>query len=256
MKHRSLFVPFIVLGLLLVTGAGAEETKLLVLRDGSTIPVENAEIQGSFVHVYLTGGGMQAYPIEDVDLEGSGLKPGKTAFSGEELEIKQKKPVLQAASMLDAQSRDDTDSVMTITDADVDHITVEELAVEEALAAAEASGVVNLPVSNIRKQISGGVLKLTGTIENNGTEKVGSISVSVKAVAEDKSVVGTGKAVVKDELAPGTKIGFAVEFPVKGPATDVDVTARGLPASAAARSKEQKQEGQEDPEPERDEVPG
>jgi hypothetical protein len=242
MKHRSLFIPFIVLGLLLGTIAGAEESKLLVLRDGSTIPVENAEVKGSFVHVYLIGGGMQAYPIEDVDLQGSGLKQGKTAFSGEELEIKQKEPVQQAANMLDAQSRE-ADAVMTITDADVDHITPDELAAEQAVADAEASGVVNLPVTNIRKQITGGVLKLTGTVQNDGTEKVGSISVLVKAVAADKSVVGTGKAMIKEELAPGAKIGFNTEFPISSSAKDVDVTARGLPASAAAAQSAQKPAG-------------
>jgi hypothetical protein len=250
MKHRSLFVPIIVLWLLLGTGASAEESKLLVLLDGSTIPVENAEIKGSFVHVYLIGGGMQAYPIEDVDLKGSGLKQAKAGFSGEELEIRQKEPVQQAATMLDAQSQD-ADSVMTITDADVDHITTEELAVEQALADAEASGVVNLPVNSIRKQITGGVLKLTGTILNDGTEQVGSISVAVTAVAADKSVVGTGKAMVKEELAPGAKIGFNIEIPVKGPATDVNVTARGLPASAAARKAGQPTEGPKEPEREK-----
>jgi hypothetical protein len=235
MNHRFPFVPIVVLGLLLVvSSAGADETKLLVLRDGGTLTVKSAEIKGSFVHIHLIGGGMQAYPIEDVDLEGSGLKPTAAAFSGEQLEIKSKKPIQQTATMLDAQSSEDTDAVLTITDADVDHISPEELAAQEAAAAADASGVVNLPVTNIRKQVTGGVLKLTGTVQNDGTDKVGSISVSVRAIAEDKSVVGSGNARISDELAPGTKIGFNVEFPVKGPPKDVDVTARGVPASIAA----------------------
>ena len=73
--------------------AGAQVTERVVLNDGTVIDNVQAELRGTFVWVTFPAGNMQAYALEDVDREASGLLPDEE--SGDEEDQVRRRPSLR-----------------------------------------------------------------------------------------------------------------------------------------------------------------
>jgi len=219
--------------------AFAEESHPLVLKGGKTLQVSKAAVRNGMVLVTFADGRMQGYQLEDVDLAASGLVPSKKPAQ-EEVRT-QSVPKLSLAQRATAAR-------FQITDADVEH--VERPAPGEQAPAAtggqKGAQPASLQVSNLRQEISKGVLKLSGTLQNTGANPVSSIT--VEAVAEDagSKPSGRGTTVVSQQLAAKGSAPFSMSFPVSGPVYNVKVRALAsvasfnlgkVPAPAAGKEK-------------------
>ena len=73
---------FLVFAVLIATCAAAGvESVSRVFTDGSRLDGVKAELKSDLVWVTLPSGAMQAYPVEEVDLEASGLLAEPTAVA-------------------------------------------------------------------------------------------------------------------------------------------------------------------------------
>lgn len=200
------------------------QTQTVVLDGGATIEVAGATVSGGYLLVTFPDGHTQAFLLEDVDLEASGL----TA-----------RPADRAAptgptSIADARSSVPASARITLTDADVDHVRAarrSEPGEEEPEQAGDEPRPAALLVSDLAQQMSGGMMTLTGRVRNSGGQPVTAVTLQAQAVDDQGAVAGSGATSIPDEIAPGGAVSFTIEFPVRGRVTDVKVSARAAIAA-------------------------
>jgi len=202
--------------------ASADESHPLVLKGGKTLQVSKTVVRNGMVLVTFADGRMQGYQLGDVDLAASGLVPSKKPAQEVRTQSTPKLSLAQRATAARFQ----------ITDADVEHV---ERPVPGQVATATGSKkqapAASLQVSNLRQEISKGILKLSGTIQNTGANPVSSITVEAVAMDAGGKSSGRGTTVVSQQLAPKGSAPFSMSFPVSGPVYNVRVRALASVAS-------------------------
>jgi len=221
----SRFVFVCIAVFLVCVTVGSVSAEELVLANGTRMEIAKASIEGKLVYVTFASGQMQAYPVEEVDLQASGLLPEV---------VPEEKPEKRTRNIADARSPDTGRSGATITDQDVGHVdptaaTPEKQ--EEAQETGEAVPAVSLRISDTKQQIAGNVINLTGKVQNSGTETVAMIMIIAKAVDEKGVEIGKGSTSISQELAAGEEIVFAVSFPFQGRIADIKVSAQASMAN-------------------------
>jgi len=195
----------------------------VVLKAGTTLEVEKAQVQGGRVFLTFANGRMQAYPVEEVDLEASGLAPK------EEAEDTAEKPHKKLVSLSEAVSPEGAESRLMVTDGDVQHVRPGAAAeAQEGEGEGEAkpgAAAASLLVSGLSQQITGSMVDLSGTVKNNGGKPVASITLEALATDREGNQVGRGTTVISQELAPNASIGFTMSFPLSGEVGDIRVRA-------------------------------
>jgi len=223
---------------LVAAGAGAEEAAVVVLQGGQEIPVASVKVTGSFVYLTLPNGQMQAYPVEDVDLELSGLLP-------EPVQTTETQPTSQPTGIAAAQSSGGDEASLVITDADVDHVMP--ASAEGSSEENAGSGLPNpLEVKDIRKRTYGGMLRLSGTVVNTGADPVSDITLVAQAMDKQGEEIGTKSEPVA-ALPPGATANFNMRFPVKGAVADIKVEAHGVATGPPGPRTPQRQQAPQRP---------
>jgi len=169
--------------------------------------------------VTFQDGHSQAFLLEDVDLEASGLAPVTSERPGNP----------GPTSIADARGSADSSSRVTLTDADVNHVRPALRTAppeDEGDPADEGPQPAALLVSDLSQQIAGGVLTLSGRVRNSGGQPVTSVALQAQAVDGQGNVAGSGSTVIPDDIGPGQVVSFTIDFPVSGRVTDVKVSAR------------------------------
>ena len=210
----------VVLAFLIATAA-VVSADTVVLKVGATLEVEKAQVQGTRVFLTFANGRMQAYPVDEVDLEASGLAPKEDA------DADRVRPRTKLVSLSDAVSPEAAESRLKVTDDDVQHVrpglqvTDEEEEGERKPSTAGAS----LLVSGLSQQITGSMVDLSGTVKNNGGKPVSLITLEALATDREGNQVGRGTTVISSELAPDASIGFTMSFLLSGEVGDIRVRA-------------------------------
>lgn len=215
-----------VLGMLVLAalfGAAQLAADELVLESGKRIAVTDMRIVGGQVYATLPGGQMQAYRVDDVDLEASGLKtePAKKPQS------ETRKP----ASLSSIADRDRGGSRISITDEDVAHVEPSAASTEEAPMSEEAADELIVQVRGHSR--SGNQLRVEGLVSNQAGFPVRGVELTATATNAEGEDVGTGSSTVEGEIAPGGSASFTITVQLTGEATGANVQVTG--ALAAAR---------------------
>ncbi len=221
--HKFFVAGVVVISLLITAGVMAESRAVLVLTDGTSLDISKASVEGKLVYVAFESGQMQAYPIEEVDLQASGLVPEAAVK-----EVRRK----NVPTIADARSPDTGRTGTTITDGDVSHVKPSEQTPEiEETKEGETAPPVALAISDTKQQIAGNVINYSGMVLNVGTETVGMITVKVSAVNDKGVSIGEGSTTITREVVSGNSVAFAVSFPFEGRIAEIITGARATLAN-------------------------
>ncbi len=219
--HKFFFVAVVAVLVFVAGGAAADPAGVLVLTDGTQLEVASASVEGKLVYVAFETGQMQAYPIEEVDLQASGLVPEAVVADT---------PKKKTRNIADARSPETGRSGATITDQDVSHVKPG-VPVDEKAEEGEAATAVALAISKTKHQIAGNIVNYTGVVHNAGTETVSMITVTATAVDAAGVTIGKGSTSIAREVPPGKDIAFAVSFPFDGRIANILTSARATMAN-------------------------
>jgi hypothetical protein len=240
MVNRRVVPMICVIVLMCLGAAAADDGKHLVLRDGSSIVVEQATVRSGAVVVQLPNGRFQQYEVADVDLVASGLAdtparaPAESARTG-----------LGGGGRLGQAMAADSEpsSVVTITDDDVAHVdrTARPIADEddgdEATEEVD-SGEGALRISSVSQVVGDGQVTVSGQVVNDGVNELLDVTVSIGVVDIEGERIGEGTVGISRTLASGAAQGFSLVVPVTGEAANVQVSGRGTamvrPSAVAA----------------------
>jgi len=228
---------FLSLGfLLLMFGTAQADAGKVVLKDGTSIEATSVALVHGQVQLKLANGRFLAFDAEDVNLEASGLTPTAPPAKASE----QPKAAANSTGGMDgrfgkaiARSTEGKDKLQ-ITDQDVKHVRPE-TADEEVEKKEEPR--VHLDVSGLNHVLKNGILTVTGTVANTGTEEVSAISITAEAEDLENKAVAQGTTGISSTLKAGESKPFAIAMAVQGAVANIKVHARAALTNFKSKEK-------------------
>ena len=194
----------------LVANAAPSAADWLVLRDGSRLETNGPwTVRDKRITFTLKQGGLSSLRSADVDLEASALATRSAREAAEQpaapVAVKKKAPVLVLTD----------DDVRNVGESEAGGGNSADPTDAAATDAAEPKpGAVVVTDWDRALAASGQESEVTGTIRNTGKDLATSISVSVRAFAEDGKLAGTADAQLSTTvLPPGGNADFKAVFP-------------------------------------------
>jgi len=203
--------------LAVATTLAAAEPITLVLNNGDTIQATVNRRDGSFLYITLASGGMQAYPIEDVDLEASGLVP-----PADEQQPATKDKQDKASAFTKATVSEEEGAAVEITDKDVGHVRPPRPGGEESESPKPEPAVA---VEGMSTSFNQGSVVITGNVVNHGGVAVKHIVLDGIALGPADENKGQGSVSLDKTLEAGQSVGFSMSIPVEGEVANVRVRA-------------------------------
>ncbi len=199
------------LGIVLFSLAVAQAVDI-PLRNGKVIEVESYRLTGSYLMVKLSDGRQVGYDVADIDVE---------ALLAAEKEASTEAPVEQVRlrpSIMDATVEEGSEPGATISDEDVEHVTLtddtedEDEADEENAEGpppgfSEGQRVVqeNVAIEEARP----GVWQISGKVTNRSPVVVSDVRIQIEATPPGGQALPNVNARLADTLAPGQAVRFA-----------------------------------------------
>jgi len=195
----------------------------VVLRDGAVLEVTSATVQGKFLHTRMLDGHLQAYLLEDVDLDQSVLTADTSAAAAPT-------PTPPPGFFLStATSRSDVDAVWTLTDADVEHVIDEP---ETGAAEGEGQGGTRLSAQSTTMLAFSGVtqvasetgLRISGSVKNITDETLSGIVIGAVVLDANGTPIGRSRTSLDQALPAGMSSRFAIDVAADSAAASARIT--------------------------------
>lgn len=225
MAKRCVILAVVVLVASWGLAAGADDGSTLVFTDGTTMPVKSMAIKGTFVEVTLPTGAIQRYEAEFVDLVASGLVAPKKETQEEAANATGAQMSERNGRFSGAIAKGEGGGVK-ITDKDVGHVRPGAGQDAETKDEAEpGAGRASLAVTDLKQEISPGLVTLNGNVKNTGTVPVTAITIAAQATGADGKAVGRATTSLSQTLAADGSAPFSISVATSGTATNVHVSA-------------------------------
>ena len=193
--------------------AAAARAEQVVLKDGSVITTAKPHvIKGNQAILTLPDGTLVSVPANQVD-------GAKTAAANA---VRVRKGPSSAITLPPqspgeaAKMKGGRKATIVLSDEDVQH-PIEGMSAGEGAPAGDGK----VEVTNVITSREGGLVMISGSLQNSGDGDVSAVAVTVEAVGESNKTVNTSFGrVAKDALAPGEKTTFTAEFQDNGGITN------------------------------------
>jgi hypothetical protein len=179
----------------------------VVLKDGSVIATSKPYVlKGNQAILTLTDGTLVSIPANQIDGKKTAEANAKAAKPAKEKTIAaQPQSPGEAAKMKSARK-----ATIVLSDEDVQHPIS---GVDGTTSGSKSNGEGKVEVTNVQTSRAGGMLMVTGSMQDTGDGDVVAVAVTVEAVGKDNKTVSTAFGrVAKDSLSSGEKTTFTAEF--------------------------------------------
>lgn len=234
----------IVLVLVLVAGAAAvlagPTSDRVVLVGGEALTGLEAEVRDGLVWVTFEDGRRQAFTLEDVDLEASGLIDQPTEVASEEPQPRSR--LGDVPTEISADTPPASTSAMVITDADVEHIEIDAETGEPANAESRL-----LVIAKLRMKTVGTKLNVTGMVSNRANMPATQVAVTIVALDNDGNPIGEAGTTLRQPLKAGHTAPFSLIIQGAGSADQLEGSADGVFPDGVQLAVPLTPEGQQNP---------
>lgn len=227
--YRTSFVCFGLLFVLAMPVSAAQ--RHIVLKDGTTVEAASAVLVKGQVQLKLENGRFMAFDADDVDLKASGMLPAEAETKSKAVGNKGQGLFGKAIA-----TKKEGEASPEITDQDVKHIWPgTESSEEEKTDENPEESTASLAVVDLKKTLKGGILTVTGSVNNTGSEDISTISLTAIAKDEEGAAVAQGTTGISSVIKGGESRPFAIAMAVPGPVSDVTIKAQGATSNFGAK---------------------